>query len=90
MPGLGGRAGVQGGHLIQLGGQVAALLLMAVLLQPGMLPCLLRCDAGVVIPVQQPRDQILGIVRDQLPSWSLHASLAHCPISQCGPDEEMA
>lgn len=62
MPGLGWRAGLKGGHLIQLRGQVTALLRMAVALQPGVLPCLLCHDARVMVPVQQSGHQILGVV----------------------------
>lgn len=62
MPGLGRGARVEGGHLIQLGGQVTALFLVAVAFQPGVLPGLLRCDARVMVPVQQSGHQILGVV----------------------------
>ena len=62
VPGLGWGAGLEGGHLIQLSGQVAALLLVAVALQPGVVPGLLCCDTRIVIPVQQFGHQILCVV----------------------------
>ncbi len=54
MPGPVCAGGPSGRHFKEFRGKIAALLLVAIVLQPGMGPGLVCCDAGCVVPVQQP------------------------------------